>query len=128
MPGLPIKREAVMPIDHHQIWETYTSAWKAESVDDKRALIGASLARECAYQDPLTKVSGWDELLAYMANFHQQVPGGHFVTRRFRHLHGQSVAQWDMLDAQGKLIGDGVSVGHYNDAGRLVTVTGFFDT
>ncbi len=117
-----------MQIDHHQIWETYTSAWKAESVDDKRALIGASLARECVYQDPLADVGGWDALLAYMADFHRQVPGGHFVTRRFRSLRGQSVAQWDMLDAQGKVIGDGISVGLYNDAGRLVTVTGFFDT
>lgn len=117
-----------MQIDHQQIWETYASAWKAERVDDKRALIGASLAPACTYQDPLAKVSGWDELIAYMSNFHRLVPGGHFATRRFRCHHGQSVAQWDMLDAQGKVIGDGVSVGHYNEAGRLVTVTGFFDT
>lgn len=128
MHALPINRESAMPIDHQQIWETYTSAWKSDNIDDKRALIGASLAREYTYQDPLIKASGWDELLAYMAAFHQQVPGGHFVTRRFRYLHGQSVAQWDMQDAQGKIIGDGVSVGHYNDAGRLVAVTGFFDT
>ena len=117
-----------MRIDHHQIWETYTSAWKAESVDDTRALLGASLALDCAYQDPLVKVSGWDELIAYMSTFHQQLPGGHFVTRRFRYHQGQSVAQWDMLDGQGKVIGDGVSVGNYNEAGRLVTVAGFFDT
>lgn len=117
-----------MQIDHHQIWETYTSAWKAESADDKRALLSASLARTCAYQDPLVQTSNWDELLAYMANFHQQVPGGHFVTRRFLYHNGQSVAQWDMQDAQGKVIGDGVSVGLYNESGRLVTVTGFFDT
>ncbi len=128
MPALPINREAIMQVDHQHIWETYTSAWKAESIDDQRALIGASLARECAYQDPLAKTGSWDELLAYMANFHRQVPGGHFVTRRFRYHNGQSVAQWDMQDAQGQVIGDGVSVGHYNDAGRLVTVTGFFDT
>lgn len=47
-----------MHIDHQQVWETYTSAWKAESADNKRALFEASLARECAYQDPLTKVNG----------------------------------------------------------------------
>ena len=117
-----------MQNDLHHICETYTSAWKAKSVDEKRALIGASLAKKCTYQDPLAKVSGWDELIAYMLNFHQQVPGGHFATRRFRFHHGQSVAQWDILDAQGKVIGDGISVGHYNEAGRLVTVTGFFDT
>ncbi|GJI98593.1 hypothetical protein RugamoR57_53110 [Duganella caerulea] len=116
-----------MQIDHQQVWETYTSAWKAESADDKRALFEASLARECAYQDPLTKVNGWDNLMAYMSNFHQQIPGGHFVTRRFRYHQGQSVAQWDMLDRLGNVIGDGASVGHYNEAGRLVAIAGFFD-
>ncbi|ELX12400.1 hypothetical protein Jab_1c09960 [Janthinobacterium sp. HH01] len=128
MPALPTNQESAVHIDHQQIWETYTSAWKADNVDDKRALLGASLADACTYQDPLASTSGWGELMAYMANFHQQVPGGHFATRRFRYHDGQSVAQWDMLDAQGQVIGDGVSVGRYNEAGRLVTVTGFFDT
>jgi hypothetical protein len=117
-----------MPIDHQQTWETYTAAWKAESAADKRALVSASLAQECTYRDPLVKATGWDELIAYMLDFHQQVPGGHFVTRRFRFHDGQSVAQWDMLDAHGTVIGDGASVGRYNQAGRLVSMAGFFDT
>jgi hypothetical protein len=128
MPALPTKRKTTVHIDHQQIWETYTSAWKAGSVDDQRALLGASLAPGCTYQDPLVAVGGCEALLAYMAQFHQQLPGAYFATRRFRFHHGQSVAQWDMLDAQGQVIGDGVSVGRYNEAGRLVTVTGFFDT
>ncbi len=116
-----------MQIDHNQIWETYVSAWKSRSIDDVRRLLDASLAQGCTYQDPIIKVSGLDDLMAYMANFHQQVPDGHFVTRRFRFHHAQSIAQWDMLDADGNVIGDGASVGHYNEAGRLVTITGFFD-
>jgi len=116
-----------MQIDHNQMWETYVSAWKSGSVDRVRRLLEASLAQGCSYQDPLVKVSGLDDLMTYMSNFHQQVAGGHFVTRRFRFHHGQSVAQWDMLDGDGKVIGDGVSVGNYNEAGRLVTITGFFD-
>jgi len=115
-------------IDPQQIWETYTSAWKAGNVETRRALLGASLAPECSYQDPLTTVDGCEALIGYMAQFHQQVPGGHFATRRFRFHDGHSVAQWDMLDAHGKVIGDGVSIGHYNEAGRLMTVKGFFDT
>ena len=116
-----------MPTAHQQTWETYTSAWKAQHADDKRVLIEASLAPTCTYQDPLVTASGWDEVIAYMANFHQHVPGGHFATRRFRFHHGHSVAQWDMLDGQGRVIGDGVSVANYNEAGQLVTVRGFFD-
>ena len=117
-----------MPIDHQHIWETYTAAWKAADGADKRALMAHSLTPECTYQDPLASVRGWDELLAYMTAFHQQVPGGHFATRRFRYHQGQSIAQWDMLDGHNQVIGDGASVGHYNDAGRIVAVRGFFDT
>lgn len=117
-----------MQINHHQVWEMYTSAWKSENIDDRRAVLTATLGPECTYRDPQIKVSGYDELIAYMTNFHLQVPGGHFITRRFRFLQGQSVAQWDMLDRQGNVIGDGVSVGHYNADGRLVAIAGFFDT
>lgn len=38
--------------------------WKAKSVDEKRALIGASLAQKCTYRDPLAEVSGEPEYYA----------------------------------------------------------------
>ena len=109
-------------------WETYTTAWKATTADEQRALFTQSLDPHCVYNDPNTAARGWQELAAYMDAFHQQVPGGHFQTKTFTNHHQQSIATWNMLDGTGQVIGEGTSYGKYNDHGKLVAMTGFFAT
>lgn len=82
----------------------------------------------CTYNDPLIKTIGWDELLPYMLDFHKQVPGGHFITTYFLAHHDQSIAKWEMKNGQNEVIGEGVSYGQYNDSGKLISMTGFFET
>lgn len=110
-----------------KIWETYVASWKAEALAEKRRLVEASVSSQCRYTDPLTQTQGWDQLLDYMRDFHRQLPGGHFVTKRFIAHHDRSVAFWDMCDADGTVIGDGISYGEYDAAGKLTVMTGFFD-
>jgi len=57
-------------------WETYSSSWKAESADEKRAIYKSCLDTECEYNDPIIRTKGWDELVGYMLDFHKQIPGG----------------------------------------------------
>ena len=110
-----------------ETWEIYTSSWKAESPAEKRSLYEQSLSADCVYADPLAETRGWDELLGYMAEFHQQIPGGHFVTNEFVEHHKRSLAKWDMLDGSGNKVGEGVSYGEYNDEGKITAMSGFFD-
>lgn len=117
-----------MSTSYRATWETYVEAWKVSSSENKRELFGRCLAGRCVYTDPLTRAEGWDELVQYMAAFHQQVPGGHFVTEQFIAHHGKSMARWTMRNADGTTIGDGVSYGEYDDDGRLTSMTGFFET
>ncbi len=63
-----------------------------------------------------------------MRAFHQQVPGGHFVTSYFLAHHDASIAKWNMVNAEGATIGEGVSYGQYNEQGALIAMTGFFET
>ncbi len=116
-----------MSAEQQKIWETYAAAWKAETADEKRALFEQSLAANCQYTDPTIQTNGYEELLAYMLGFHQQVPGGHFVTTSFACHHQQSLTQWNMLAGNGEKVGEGCSYGRYNDEGELVAMTGFFD-
>ena len=114
-------------------WETYVASWKSVSVDDTRALFEKSLSPDCVYSDPLTQTRGWDELLAYMREFHQQIPGGHFVTLEFMAHHNRSIARWEMRDAGDGVLGDGVlgagvSYGEYDEHGKLVSMAGFYPT
>lgn len=114
--------------DHERTWETYAASWKATSADEKRALYEKSLSADCVYTDPLTQARGWDELVAYMLEFHQQVPGGHFATVEFMAHHDRSIAKWEMRDASDAVLGDGVSYGEYDKHGKLVSMNGFFKT
>ncbi len=117
-----------MSNNYQQTWETYVAAWKAETENEKRALFGKSLASNCQYQDPLMTATGWDELVAYMQSFHQQIPGGHFVTKTFSCHNNKSIATWEMRNGDDVMLGDGISYGEYNEQGILVAMTGFFET
>ena len=109
-------------------WDTYTASWKAATVAEKQALFAASLDANCTYTDPLGTASGWDALTHTMHSFHQQIPCGYFVTHHFASHHNYSMAQWKMHNGDGVEIGEGVSFGQYNDQGKLVSMTGFYDT
>lgn len=116
-----------MSHDYRQTWERYALSWKAKTADEKRSLLDGSVIPECVYTDPLVRVNGWDALVGYMLDFHKQIPGGHFVTTWFLAHHGRSITRWNMVGGDGTVLGDGVSYGEYDDAGRLISMTGFFE-
>jgi len=109
-------------------WGIYTSSWKAESADDKYAIFDKCLDIACKYNDPIIKTKGWDELSKYMIDFHKQIPGGHFVTKYFLAHNNKSIARWDMKNGDDAILGEGISYGEYNNEGKLVSMTGFFET
>ncbi|MEQ1506805.1 MAG: nuclear transport factor 2 family protein [Myxococcota bacterium] len=116
-----------MSMTREQVWERYVAAWKAGSADEKRALLRGSVADGCVYTDPVVRVEGHDALVDYMMGFLSQVPGGHFVTDRFFAHAAGSAARWTMRSGDGAPLGEGISVGAYDDRGHLVAMTGFFD-
>jgi len=113
--------------DIQETWERYVSSWKAASATEKRALFEDSLEPDCVYTDPITKTRDWESLLQYMKEFHEQIPGGHFVTTRFFTHDNKSVACWNMVAGDGSVVGDGLSYGEYGEGGRLTSMTGFFE-
>lgn len=116
-----------MSQNFEQTWETYTSSWKTARADNIRKLFENSLDLACQYSDPLVKANGWDELIKYIQDFHRQVPGGYFVTTFFLAHSNKSIARWNMYNGDHVALGDGISYGEYNDAGKLVSMTGFFE-
>jgi len=108
-------------------WETYTSAWQAPGAEAKALALRSSVDADCVYRDPLAKAEGHAALIDYMLSFHQQVPGGFFKTTSFRSHNSRSVTTWNMCDAGGGVIGEGISYGEYGADGKLVAMAGFFD-
>ncbi len=113
---------------YRDIWETYAASWKAQTAVEKHALFERSLDPSCIYTDPVQQAHGWDALIAYMLDFHTQIPGGHFVTQYFLAHHGRSIAKWEMRNGDDMVVGEGISYGRYNAQGKLVDMTGFFET
>jgi hypothetical protein len=110
-----------------EIWETYASAWGAKDRAPKLAALGRSVAQHAIYCDPIAECRSHDELVTYMLEFHQQVPGGHFRTTFFQAHHGRSIAKWNMISGAGEMLSEGVSYGEYGIDGTLVAMTGFFE-
>ena len=108
-------------------WETYALSWKVASALQKRALFAKCLDPACQYNDPLIKTKGWDDLVAYMLDFHRQIPGGHFVTTYFLAHSNKSIARWEMRSQDNVTLGDGISYGEYDEHGKLKAMTGFFE-
>lgn len=124
---MTISEAGTQSTDHRQTWDLYTQSWRAETDTERQALFAQALAKECCYLDPITERRNWESLTEYMNEFHRQVPGGHFVTKKFWAHQGRSAALWEMCDARGEKFGDGVSYGEYDEQGKLVSMTGFFD-
>ncbi len=112
---------------YREIWETYTSSWKSSSNEEKMELFKQSLEKDCTYTDPLTAVQGWEQLLTYMNEFHQQIPGGYFETNYFLTHHDKSIARWNMKNGEDVIVGEGISYGQYNDSGKLISMVGFYE-
>ncbi|MCF6288514.1 MAG: nuclear transport factor 2 family protein [Proteobacteria bacterium] len=112
--------------NHKQTWDEYTESWKADNAQDKLHALNNCLDTNCQYNDPLIITKGHKQLLEYMQDFHKQIPGGHFITNYFLAHSNKSIAQWDMCDGGNNKIGEGISYGKYNSAGKLISVTGFF--
>ncbi len=108
-------------------WEAYAGIWKLTRPEAQRAACEQHLTAHCVYTDPLTRREGWDALVAYMREFHQQIPGGHFVTRDFRVLDHQAVVTWSMVAGDGTVLGEGMSHAEFAEDGKLRAMTGFFD-
>lgn len=117
-----------MTTDLKQTWEKYTSTWKMTTTADRLAMFAEVLSERAVYCDPLVQATSWDALISYMENFHQQIPGGHFVTTNFLSHHQKSIANWEMKTQDNITVGTGTSFGEYDDQGKLVAMSGFFET
>ena len=110
-----------------KVWELYANSWGVESAQEKTALYEQCLEAGCMYTDPTIRVSGWDDLMAYMLDFHKQIPGGHFVTTDFLAHHDCCLANWEMRAGNGDIAGTGISFAQFSENGKLKSMTGFFD-
>ncbi len=113
--------------DANQVWERYSQLWSMTDPAEREAAMVELLAPDCVYTDPTTRATGHAEIGAYMDDFQDLLPGGGFEVTGFAAHHAQSLAEWNMVAADGTVAGTGASHATYSAGGMLTSMTGFFD-
>lgn len=113
---------------HQNTWETYTRSWSETDVSTRLQLFEKCLSPDCVYTDPLIQATGYSQLSDYMTELHKNVPGVRFVTTDFKYHHARSLTHWNMVDGNGNVLSLGASYGMYGVDGRLIQMTGFFES
>ncbi len=108
-------------------WETYTSSWKAQGAA-KASLLDAAVRDDAVYTDPLAQTTSREGLIAYMREFHKLFPGSYFHTTYFLAHNRRSIARWEMRNGEDAVLSEGMSYGEYDAEGKLVSMTGFYET
>lgn len=108
-------------------WDTYTSSWKAEGDAAIASLLEDTVRGDAIYTDPLARTTSRDELVAYMLEFQKLFPGGYFRTTYFLAHNNRSIARWEMMIGD-TVASEGISYGEYDAEGKLVSMTGFYET
>lgn len=109
-------------------WETYTRSWSETNTSKRLQLFEECLSPDCVYTDPLTQTTGYAQLFGYMSELQKNVPGVKFVTTDFKSHHDRSLTHWNMVDGNGNVLSQGASYGMYSADGRLLQMTGFFES
>lgn len=93
---------------------------------ERDAELGALVTDDVTYTDPTTALSGKQTFSSHMAAFQEQMPGCFFEILSVREHHGQTLANWRLMNGDGTERMLGTSYARMSDDGRFAAFTGFF--
>lgn len=105
----------------------YFLCWNSRDADERSAAIAKTWTEEATSSDPLVVATGHEELNAMFAGAEVAYPGHTFRQVGTFDAHNTYVRWgWEMLNAEGDQVLDGIDVGVVAEDGRLAGVAGFF--
>ena len=105
--------------------EAYMAAWNEKDEAKRTKLLDKCWADTGTYTDPVSDITGREQLAAVIAGFHQQFPGaGIALTSAIDEHHGRIRFGWKMTGGPQPL--EGIDVGRIGSDGRLEMITGFW--
>jgi hypothetical protein len=107
--------------------DTYGAAWGEPDPDRRRQLLEQAWAEDGTYTDPMSAVTGRDELAEHIAGFQAQMAGHRIenASQADEH-HGWFRFAWRMLGPDGAVAMEGFDVGERAEDGRIRRIVGFF--
>ncbi len=113
---------------HKNTWDNYTKSWSEIDAPKRLKLFEQCLSPDCVYTDPIIQATGYEQLSGYMSELQKNVPGVRFITTDFKNHHDRSLTHWNMVDSNGNVLSQEASYGLYGTDGRLMQMTGFFES
>ena len=80
------------------------------------------------YADPNASITGIESFSAYMGEFQNSIPGGHFKVINVCEHHSQVLAQWELLAQNEKILQRGTSYARLDSDGKFCLFAGFFES
>jgi hypothetical protein len=113
--------------DHTAVADGYFACWNATDPDERAAAIRSTWAPDARTIDPLIDATGHEQLAATFAAFHETYAGNSFRQRGGIDGHHDHLRwAWEMVDADGEIVLDGIDVALIDDAGLIRYLVGFF--
>jgi hypothetical protein len=123
----PTTEPAGATVDHQAVVDRYLACWNTDDAAVRADLVRATWTDQAHYVDPLFDVTGHAELEQLLAAAREQYPGSTFRQRGGPDAHHDLVRWgWEMLDASGDLVVDGIDVAVLAADGRISHLAGFF--
>ena len=118
----------MVALDYARIAQTYVAAWAETDEGRRRALIEQVWDERGEYLAPTTDaLVGREALAGRIGGFQQRFPGNRIVmTSGVDGHHDRLRYSWAWLDADGKLVLEGLDIGEIGAGGLLTRLTEYF--
>ena len=107
--------------------DAYFECWNSQDEAGRMAAIERAWTADATSTDPLADVAGHEAIASMMSAVGEQYPGHRFAQVGTIDVHHDLVRWgWQMVDAEGQQMLDGIDVAWVDSTGRISKLAGFF--
>jgi hypothetical protein len=109
------------------IIDRYCEAWSTPEPAARTAALAEVWAQDGRYTDPRADTCGAEALLQHIAGVLVQRPGARVVrTSAVQQHHGFARFAWQVIEADGTKLPEGLDIAVIGEDGRITQIIGFF--
>ncbi|MDD9237224.1 nuclear transport factor 2 family protein [Enterobacter roggenkampii] len=109
------------------IIDRYCEAWSDPEPAARAAALAEVWAQDARYTDPRADAYGTEALLEHIASVLAQRPGARVVrTSAVQLHHGFARFAWQVIEADGTRLPEGLDIAMVGEDGRITQIIGFF--
>ena len=105
-----------------QTYELYLAAWSAVTDEERARMLRDSLAEDVVFSNPQQIRHGISEVIEHLEAFQNRSPGGSFRMNNMVGWADHGLAEWQLLDGEGKAGFSGYDVVSFDEGGLIKSI------